>query len=101
MGTTLLALESQAGIKSFRDQVEKETWNAFRSMKWASVHVRFGEMQALEVLGNLIVKRIESKWPKGYTDAREQFKIRSEPCPDEYMNFLFEEDKEDPLMPLY
>ena len=91
-------MEQNAGIAHYRGQVIAETQKAFLSSKWAAVHLRFGEMQSLEALGNIIAERIKSKWKNDYAGARKKFKIRSEACPESYSTYLFEDDKEDPLM---
>jgi hypothetical protein len=95
IGTNLVTLERQGALTLERNRVNELNEVAFGTRKWAAYHVRFGEMQALQSLGSLIVERVNSRWDNEKFQSQAEFKSRDSPCPDALTNYLFEDEIKD------
>jgi hypothetical protein len=89
MGTGLVTMEVQGSIRSEFGRVMELNHHQFGTRNWTAYHVRFAEMQALQAAANLIFERADKKWEDKKYDPPPEYMMRDEPCPEEYIKYLF------------
>lgn len=93
LGAGLMNLEGKFGsTRSQKENVLKmnQGSTSVGTRDWGAVNVRLGEMQSLKAAAVIVGAKIVERWGNG-TPEGESYVSREEPCPAEYLAFLFKE----------
>jgi len=91
-GTRAMTMGLQGKFDAEFRKVSRMNRDEFGSNRWAAHHVRFGEMQGLQVASGLIFARVTQKWESKKVDPEPEYKMRDLACPEEHLHYLFRDE---------
>lgn len=92
-GTRALTMELQGKFDAEYRKLSNLNRNEFGSKNWTAHHVRFGEMQALQVVSSLIFEKVSESWEKKKVNPEPEYRMRDVSCPEEYFHYLFRDEE--------
>jgi hypothetical protein len=95
-GTRAMTMGLQGKFDAEFRKVSRMNRDEFGSNRWAAHHVRFGEMQGLQVASGLIFARVSQKWESKKVNPELEYQMRDLACPEEHLHYLF---RDEDLMP--
>lgn len=91
LGASLMSLEGDRSVRDEYDLVQQmDQSSMFGTRDWAAHHVRLGEMQSLKAVATVAGETVLERWGDVVPQTPE-YNIMEEPCPQEYLSYLFDE----------